>query len=405
MPVFRYLARSSSGEKFEGSLKAESQQLALQELDRTGYYPITISILEPSDKSPSRLLPRKKSVRKGDLALFYRQFADLLGGGLTVTNALEVLKEQNLRNPLHTVLDNLLIGVRNGSSLTEGMKRYPKTFSSLAINMVNAGETAGALEESLDRLSIFVERENELRSRIRSALAYPSLLAIVSFLTILALGWFVIPNLAKLFEEMEQALPLPTRIVIKFSELVGHYGWILVVGLLVFILTLTRHTVKTYIRSIWAKVGLRLPLVGDIILKVDLVSFCRTLASLLRNGVSILLSWRIACNAVQNSVLKKLLEDQQERIAKGHKIGESLAAVDLIPVMLTITISVGEEGNRLEPSLEKAADVYQREIDQRVKLLTSLLEPAMILVIGLVVGLIVISMMLPLLSLDIGGVR
>ncbi|MBL7068658.1 MAG: type II secretion system F family protein [Candidatus Omnitrophica bacterium] len=400
MPLYEYKAKKSPTEIVEGTIEANSETSALAKLSRLGYYPISIAKEGVGGKRSSSLYLFKR-VRLHDLSVFTRQLSDLLDSGLTLLNALNIIYQQTENKTFQSIIGDIRDQVRDGRPFSEALKRYPDTFSSLFISMARSGETGGMLESILERLANFSEAEERVKTKIKSALAYPAVMASVGLITIIVLITFVIPKIVGMFEDLGQTLPLPTAVLVNISGLFIGYWYIILgfVALIVFILTRITKTEEGRVTIDRIKLGL--PVTGNLIKKSEVASFSRTLGTLLENGVPILESLETVSNTMQNAVLKKEIVKAYQEVRDGKSLSKSLLTKRHFPIFATNMIAVGEEGGSLEKSLFKVADSYEREADNVIKIMTSLLEPLLILTMGLIVGFIVVSMLLPIFQINI----
>lgn len=400
MTEFSYKAKGGPGEIIEGNLRAETQAAAIEKLSQMGYFPLSVAKLERREKRKLsfRLLKR---VRRRDLSIFTRQLSDLLESGLTLLEALKVIEQQTENRQLKEALREMAPEIRDGKRLSESMSKRPGVFPPLCVNMIRSGEVGGMLEEVLRRLSDFLERDDELLSKLRAAMAYPILMASVGLLTIFVLLTLVIPKLVSMFEEMGQVLPLPTRILIGTSELLTHYGWLLALFLGLCYFFLRREFKSPKGELLMDGLRLKLPLLGKFFCKTEISRFSRTLGALLQNGIPILESLKVVAGSMQSPILREEIETVYRQLTQGEKLGPSLRNCPHFPIFVTNMISVGEESNLLERALFKVADSYDRDLERSVKQMTSLLEPIMILLMGSIVAFIVVSMMLPIFQIDL----
>jgi type II secretion system protein F len=401
--TFGYKARDRGRRLVEGSLAAETEQEALAKLGEMGYFPLSIEGEEPSAHTDVHPQPlgRLTKIRRQDLTLVTRQLADLLEAGLTLMRALDVLREQTEHPRVREVLAEVASQVRDGRSFSESLAIYPRIFSPLYISMVRSGEVGGMLGGVLARLADISEKEDEVYSKVRSALAYPALILLVGMGTVTALLIFVIPKLVSLFHEVGQTLPLPTRILIEVSRWLGSYGWLLVLGAAGGAVLVRRSTRSPGGRLVIDRTKLRLPLWGSLIKRVELARFARTLATLLSHGVPILPAMQVAVQATGNELLRRELQHIGEQLRGGTTLSQGMRRGRLFPALVIHMVAVGEEAGALERSLLKIADTYEREVDRLIRMVTSLVEPVMILLVGSVVGFIVISMLLPIFQIDL----
>lgn len=401
MPLFIYKAKKGPTEIIEGNIEAESESSALAKLYQLGYYPISISKEGEGARPSSSALYLFRRVKLHDLSIFTRQLSDLLDSGLTLHNALNVIYRQTESRSFQPIIGDIRDQVRDGRPFSEALKRYPDIFSSLYISMVRSGETGGMLEGILDRLAGFSEAQERLQTKVKSALAYPFVMASVGLITIVVLITFVIPKIVAMFEDLGQTLPIPTAILVNISRFFINY-WYLVIGfiaLALFIITRITRTEEGRIAIDRLKLGL--PITGNLIKKAEIARFSRTLGTMLQNGVPMLESLEVVGATMQNAVLKKDVLMTFRDVRDGKSLSNSLSLRKFFPIFATNMIAVGEEGGNIEKSLFKVADSYERETDNVIKVMTSLLEPFLILTMGLIVGFIVISMLLPIFQINI----
>jgi type II secretory pathway component PulF len=383
----------------EGSIQAETEAQAAEQLLRKGLHPLSISNMLVKRRGWSLSMLRGK-VSPWDLAQFTRQLSDLLGAGLTLYNALLTLEEQVENRHLKEISNDLAKQIRGGISFSVALGNYPNVFSTLYVNMVKMGEKSGALEEILDNLADFSEREDEIRKKVRNAMAYPALMSIVGIVTIIVLTVLVIPQLIVMFEEMGQVLPLPTRIMIAVSDFLTAYGWIIIAVVVLLAVGIRRQGVGLKGKIFVDKVKLGLPIFGNMLRKVELARFGRGLGILLKSGVPIIQSLEVMEKTLRNYHYRNEIHVIREGVSQGRRLGTCLKQSPYFSAFVANTVSIGEESGMLDLSLYKIAGSFEREVDQSVKLVTSLLEPVMILVIGGIIGFLVISMMLPIFQID-----
>ncbi len=386
----------------EGHIEAETEYTAISKLSQMGYYPIKVekenAEFAQRGFNPSFFMGR---VRVRDMAVFTHQLSDLLGSGLTLLNALGVLYEQTENRHLRAVVQDVMAQVRDGNPLSSALSRHPKVFSRLFTSMIHAGEIGGVLEEVLKRLSAFYEKEEETRAKIQTAMAYPILVAVVGAFTVFVLLSFVVPKLAAIFSEFGQILPLPTRILIKVSNFFAEFWWLILAfaALLIFLVVRINKTKEGKLR--FDRFLLSIPVAGEFIKKVEIGRLTKSLATLLDNGVPILQSIEVVGDAVTNEVIKRELDRIGGEIKDGAPFSAAIKSSKYFPIFVLNMISVGEETGALEDALQKVGDSYERDADRSVKIITSLIEPLMILGMGAVVAFIVVAMLLPIFQIDL----
>jgi general secretion pathway protein F len=339
-------------------------------------------------------------VTPGELSAATRQLSILLGAGVTLVASLDTLISQMTNPALKRVLAQIKESVNEGKDLAFSLSQHPKVFSPIYINMVRAGEASGSLDLVLDRLAEFSEHQQALKGRIRAAMAYPIFMSCVGALILFFLVSFVVPNITKVFADLKQTLPLITVVLIGASDFLKSFWWAVVVGLggcLVLLRQLTRTTKGRYV---WDEFKLRLPVFGIINVKIAMARFGRTLGSLLQNGVPLLTALQIVRNIVNNVLIAEVIDHAVEEIEKGKSLANSLAQSRWFPPIPVQMIAVGEQSGELENMLNKVADIYEKEVESQTMAMTSMLEPFMILFMGLVVGFIVISILLPIFEMN-----
>lgn len=395
----RYLYKAKKGPQDikEGMMEAESNQAAVLKLNEMGLYPL---FLEEDAKGKRTLIKTKKAGSR-DLGLFTREFANLLESGLTPLRALNLLTAQTENKVLKSVIPFIYEDIKDGKSLAQAFSNYPRIFNSLYVSMVNSGEVGGALEEVLKRLADFSEAEDEIRTKVKAALSYPLLMAGVGMLTIFVLLTFVIPKIVDLFTEMGQALPLPTLILIGISNFFVSYWWGIFAFFLISFFIFRRWGITQEGRLVKDSLELKIPLFGKLILKREVARFSRTMGTLLRNGVTILKSLEVVQHIVNNEVISREIKRAQVDVTRGERISQSLAREKVFPLFASNLLAVGEEGGTLENAFYRIAEVYEREVDRHIKVITSMLEPIIILIMGSIVGFIVISLLLPIFEINL----
>lgn len=399
MPKFVYKARTTTQELVEGVLDAGSASLAVRKLGAMGYYPTSLE----KDGAPAQDAASAKPARIpiSELSVCLRQLSDLLEAGRPLASALGMAAEQCVHAALQAVLRRMETAVREGKTLSEAMNEAgPNVFASFFVHQVLAGETGGMLGKVLARLADFAEGEAEIRSQIQSALAYPAFIAAVGFGTIGYLLGAIIPRMAGLFADFQQLLPLPTRVLLALSGIFRSYFWIVLPVAAVGWLLLRRFGSTERLTRRFDGALLKIPAVRDWIRARELAQFARTLGSLLQNGVPILKALEITEQAMGNRAFRESVAALREPVRRGVPLSKALANARLFPPYVRNLAAVGEEGGALDKALLKAADVYERDARRGLKTAMSLLEPSLILVVGLILGGVVISIMLPIFEIN-----
>ncbi len=399
MPQFAYKAKKDDGSLVTGTLQAESERSALDSLGRMGVFPLEIA---SRDDATAAAAPRQvaRRLKSADVALFTRQLADLLRAGVPLNRALGTLQRQSSNLRLSEMVEEIGRQVAAGASLHEALARVPKVFSNLYVSMVKAGETGGFLEDVLHRLSVFIEKDQELRSRVSSALAYPILLIVIGSGAVAFLMVFFIPRFSAIFQKMGDNLPLPTQIVMGVSYFMRDQ-WVLVfLGLVVLIVVWTRLAATVTGRRFVDRLKVRLPLFGDIVRKNAVSRFARTLGTLLKSGVPILSGLSISKEAMANVVLMDDIDEASAGVKQGRGLAEIMRKSRYLPPMVVDMIAVGEEGGNLDEVLVSVADSYDLQVERAIRVFIALFEPALLVVMASLVGFIVIAMLLPVFTLS-----
>lgn len=400
MTTFKWTGKSMSGVIQSGEMAAASRDDVIFDLRRQGIIPT--SVVEER-KPASRLRSKSAKVPEKELVIFTRQFATLFSAGIPIVQGFEILAKQSQNKTLKSVLTQVKDSIETGSTVADALRKHPSIFDQLYINLVAAGEAGGVLDTVLIRLAVYIEKIMKLKKKVKGAMIYPAIIVTVAVLVVAIIMLFVIPIFAKIFSEMGVALPLPTQIVIGFSNFLGGIGGLILLGSFIFSIIAIRQYRKTENgRKVTDKFLLDLPIFGDLIRKVAVARFTRTLGTLIGSGVPILESLEICAKSAGNKVVEKEVFDTKAEVTTGKTISETLLKSKVFSPMVVQMISVGESTGALEQMLIKIADFYDDEVDQSVTNLTTLLEPLMIVFLGITVGFIVIALYLPIFKL--GGV-
>jgi len=396
MPVFTFSGKTSSGEKISGERTAANKQMLTLQLRRE-----QISAGSIREKGKEFSLPTFGSgkVKVKEIAIFFRQFSVMIDAGLPLVQCLEILAANQENMAFQKVLTGVRMTVEGGATLANAMRLHPKVFDDLTTNMIEAGETGGILDIILQRLALYVEKAVKLKSAVKSALIYPVAVVSLAVLIVGALLKWVVPIFANLFLGLGVALPLPTRIVMGLSAFVGQFWWFFIVGIvgLVFGLKYIRKHPKG--RYYFDFTLLKLPVLGILLRKIAVARFTRTLGTLITSGVPILEGLSITARTSGNAVLEEALMKVRKAIEEGRTIVDPLRESGVFPNMVTQMIGVGEATGAMDAMLQKIADFYEDEVDNATKDMMAMLEPAIIGVLGVVVGGIVISLYMPLFAM------
>jgi type IV pilus assembly protein PilC len=394
MPVYVWVAQTKKGRKLKGEIDAATEAIALSQLKKRNFTVKKLK-LKPKDlfQNVSFLKPK---VTKKDLVVFTRQFSTMIDAGLPLVQGLTILAEQSENPTFKAILKEITKDVEGGSTLAEAMKKHPKIFDSLFVNLVAAGEVGGILDTILRRLAQFIEKAEKLKSQIKGAMTYPIVVMAIAVLVIAVILVFVIPVFEDMFKSFGSALPTPTQIVVNMSRfLKGNIHWVLIaLGALIYGFKRYRDTASG--RKHTDAVFLKLPIFGNLLKKTAVARFTRTLGTMISSGVPILDALEIVAKTAGNVVIEEIIYEVRGSIAEGQTIAEPLSENDIFPGMVIQMIAVGEATGALDSMLEKIADFYDEEVDAAVAALTSMLEPLLMLFLGGSIGGLVIAMYLPI---------
>jgi type IV pilus assembly protein PilC len=395
MALYTYRALDKQGEIVQDKLEGAGEMAVAHELRQQGL--LVIDVKEQSVGQKDILEPFKR-IKLGDLVVFSRQLATMINAGLAIVRALYVLYEQTENPKLKDVVVAVRKDVEAGSSLSEALEKHPEVFSRLYVEMVKAGEIGGILDGVLLRVADQLERDQDLRRKVRSAITYPMVVLVLAILAASFMLIFIVPVFATMFQDLGGTLPLPTRITMAISDiLTSIFGVLVYAGMALAVVAFLRWKKSEKGRKVWGRAVLRIPAkIGDVVRKVALARFARTLATLGAAGVPILQAIEITATSSGNWVVESSLLKSRDAIREGIPLYKPLEAEPVFPPMVTRMIAVGEQTGDIDGMLTKIAEFYESEVDAAVKALTSIIEPLMIVVVGGIVGAIVISMYLPM---------
>jgi len=398
MPTFAFSGRTRTGQSITGERVADTMDGAMAVLRREQ---IVVTKIDPTKAKAEAKpkAPKSKSVPSKNLAIFTRQFSVMIDAGLPLVQCLDILGKQEPNKNFSAVILKVREDVEAGAALADSMKRHPKAFDALYSNMIAAGEAGGILDTILKRLATYIEKNVKLKGEVKSAMIYPVAVIVIATLVVGAILWKVIPTFASLFAGLGAQLPLPTRVVMAASDIVVAWGWLMLIGV-----GLAGWMVKRYYdteagRRLIDKVMLKTPVLGNIIRKVSVARFCRTLSTLLASGVPILDGLDITARTSGNAIIEDAILLTRAGIERGETISGPLRETNVFPSMVVQMINVGETTGALDAMLSKIADFYEEEVDAAVAGMLTLLEPIMIAFLGVVVGGIVIAMYMPIFDL------
>ncbi len=389
MPTFEYTARNPQGQEVNGTMDATSRDEVASNLRKNRLVLIRL-------REAKRLVRRGGRIATRDIVIFTRQFATMINAGLPLVQALDILAQQTENKALAEVTKQVVYDVESGHTLADALSKHPKAFTALYVNMVAAGEAGGILDTILLRLAVFLEKNDAIIRKVKGAMIYPAVIFSVAILAIVILLIFVIPTFQQMFASVNMDLPLPTKIVIGASDVLQRFWWLM--GLSVVVLG---YLIKKYYETdngklVIDRMLLRAPVVGDLLRKSAVSRFTRTLGTLISSGVAILDGLEITARTAGNRVIHDAVMESRGSIAGGETIAQPLAKSGVFPPMVTSMIAVGEATGGLDEMLTKIADFYDDEVDAAVGALLSLMEPIMIVVLGVIVGGMIVAMYLPI---------
>ncbi|MBK6400537.1 MAG: type II secretion system F family protein [Rhodocyclaceae bacterium] len=398
--LFHYKATSAAGEVSEGDMEARDESAVVARLQDLGLIPIQVAPGRVVEERSSGGLFSRRRISQNQVGALTAELATLLRAGLPLDRALEILIGLSDNPYMQGLMTRVRDDVRGGAALSKALEAHPAVFSRFYIGMIRAGEAGGALGTVLARISEFMERSKELKETVKSALIYPTILVLASVTSVMLLLIFVVPQFSQMFEQSGKALPLATRIVIAAGDWLRKYWWALPLIILLVWRYFSWQMGNAASKARWDGRFLRLPLVGDLLTKIEVARFARTLGTLLANGVPLLAALGVVKDTVGNSVIADGLAAAREQLQAGQGLSKPLMAQEVFPPLAVHMVGVGEETGRLDEMLTRVADVYDREVALAVKRMLALLEPVMILGLGLIIGGIIISILLAILKVN-----
>lgn len=405
MPTYTYLAKKNINETVEGTIFADSEENAIDRLIESGLSPIKVAYIAPAEPqrgpSPSgSTLFSRRGLTQRDLGVFTSQLKSLVRARVDLLKSLGILYNQSDKEKLKTVLSDIHTSIKNGATLSDALAGHPDFFPNLYLNLIKSGEASGRLDEVLAELDGFLAKEEEFKMHVRTALAYPVLMIAVGVCVIFVLFTYVIPKLRSIFADFDYELPYATRLMLGVSDFFRHWWGVMILGavFLGVLLAQMSRTPAGRLKLDWLR--LRIPVAGSIGAKQSLARFCRTLSLLIRSGLPVFQALEVAIPTLENALFVRELDVVRKGVMEGTSLAASMRKTSLFPAFLVQMVAVGEEGGRLEGVLAEVAAIYTQETDAKLKIVTSLLEPAIILVLGLVLGGIVLAMLLPIFQIN-----
>ena len=389
MATFTYTARSFAGDIRTATLEAQSRDDVIAQLRRQ-----RLNVIKIDEATPKK--PKRGHIKMRDIVILTRQFSTMINAGLPLVQAMTILAEQSQNKVLSEIMRKVVFDVESGNTVADALSKHPQAFSNLYVNMVAAGEAGGILDTILMRLATFMEKNDALIRKVKGAMIYPSVIMAVAGIAVTVLLIFVIPVFENLFTSAGLALPLPTRIVMGASRFLKGYWYVVLGAIVAAVFMFKRYRATSNGRLKIDKFMLKVPVLGDVLRKSAVSRFTRTLGTLISSGVSILDGLEITAKTAGNRVVQDAIMESRSSIAGGDTIAQPLKKSGVFPPMVISMISVGEQTGGLDEMLSKIADFYDEEVDAAVSNLLSLLEPVMIVFLGVVVGGMVVAMYLPI---------
>jgi len=401
--IYLWVAETKKGRKIKGELEAASEQIAQAQLRKRS---LKILKLKPKPKDLfENVAFMQPKVTKKDIVIFTRQFSTMIDAGLPLVQGLNILAEQGDNPTFKRILKEITKDVEGGSTLAEAMKKHPNVFDQLFVNLIAAGEVGGILDTILQRLATFIEKAEELKSKIKGAMTYPIVVMAIAFIVIAVILIFVIPVFQDMFASFGQALPVPTQIVVMLSDFLKGNIHYMIAAFVALSYLFKKYRNSKGGRKTTDNIALRLPIFGDLLKKTAVARFTRTLGTMMSSGVPILDALEIVAKTAGNVIIEEIIYDVRGSIAEGQTIAEPLSENDIFPGMVIQMISVGEATGALDTMLEKIADFYDKEVDAAVEAMTAMLEPLLMLFLGGSIGGLVVAMYLPIFTMAgaVGG--
>lgn len=398
--VYKYKAIDNTGRSIEAEFHANTKDEVLSMLREKGYTPVKIELQEQKSKDVSDIGPFQKKVKIKDISVFCKQLYTMLNAGMPLSNALDVLGDQTENKVLRLTIKDVYSQVQTGTILSKAMKKHKKVFPNLLLTMVEAGEMTGNLDNVLAKMSEHYEKENKINSKIKGAMVYPTVLSVVAVGVVIFLLTFIMPTFTGMFSSTGVELPGPTKLLMNISDVLKNY-WYIFIAVIGTIIVLFRRYIKTSEgKRQYDTLKLRIPVIGTSVTKIATSRFTRTLSTLMASGIPIVPAMEAAANVTNNQVVIDGMNKVIEDVKKGLSISFLLKSMHFFPPMVISMVGIGEESGSLEEMLSKTADYYDEELDASIQKMLALLEPMLILFMGVIVGFIVISMMLPIFDIS-----
>ncbi len=401
METFAYEATTRDGKIISGVIQASDERLAVDQLQERGYFPFKVNKAGEKKTLDISFLPfLGPRVKEKDIMTFTYQLGVLLDAGFPLDRALSILSDLTEKKALRDIMKEIFSQIRGGKSFSESLSKFPSVFPLFYVNMVKAGETGGFLEDTISRLAAYIENSQALKEDVRSALIYPAVLSIIGGAAVVVLLTFVVPRFTMIFSDMGDALPLPTIMLLTVSNALINFWWLFFLLIIGTFFSLQHYLKSEKGRYWWDRMKFKLPLFGKLYREAAVSRFARTFGTLLRSGIPILNALQIVKGTLGSVKIADLISSVREAVKKGRGISEPLKNSDIFPPIAVHMVTVGEETGKLDEMLFKIADRFDLEVRTTVKRMLSLLEPALILLMGLIVGFIVIAMLMAIFSIN-----
>ena len=393
MAIFKYKAINSEGQRIEGSQSADSESQIREMLLSNQYYPLSI---EKENSKSKKSFSFNSKVKLKDIAVFCRQFYVMLDSGLSIGKALNILIEQGEKPKIREALIGVNGDLKRGETLANSMRKRKDVFPNLLTSMIDAGERSGNLDIILKRMAEYYEKETKIRGKIKSAMIYPIVLGVVAIIAITFILTFVMPTFVQMFEENNVDLPMSTKMVLGTSKMLGKYGIIIFLILVTAIILLGKYLKSEEGQYKLSVINLKIPVIKKLTQKIIVSRFTRTMGIVSSSGMSLVSSLEIVASVVGNKIAEKELLKVKEKVLKGEGLGDSIMNIKIFPPMLASMVKVGEEAGSLDSILDKTADFYDDELEREIQTATALIEPAMIVLMGVIIGFLLISILTPM---------
>lgn len=396
MAIFKYKAINSEGQRIEGSQSADSESQIREMLLSNQYYPLSI---EKENSKSKKSFSFNSKVKLKDIAVFCRQFYVMLDSGLSIGKALNILIEQCEKPKLREALIGVNGELKRGETLASSMRKRKDVFPNLLTSMIDAGERSGNLDIILKRMAEYYEKETKIRGKIKSAMIYPIVLGVVAIIAITFILTFVMPTFVQMFEENNVDLPMSTKMVLETSKVLGKYGIIIFLILVTAIILLGKYLKSEEGQYKLSSINLKIPVIKKLTQKIIVSRFTRTMGIVSSSGMSLVTSIEIVASVVGNKIAEKELLKVKEKVLKGEGLGDSIMNIKIFPPMLASMVKIGEEAGSLDSILDKTADFYDDELEREIKTATALIEPIMIVLMGIIIGFLLISILTPMFTM------